>query len=198
MPTPRKGRFLKSFGQYRQMWGFTLLEILVVLMVVGILSAIAAPSWLSFSANQSLNSAQSRAFSALRLAQSNAKRTQLTWQASFRNTDNIAQYSVHKAPILESTDLAYWNNLPWENFDRGVRIVDNNEIEPRTTFTKLSSIPEPDVYRVQFDAKGNPNGIGELGRITFASRISDRRKCVIVSTILGSMRFVENLDCNQS
>jgi prepilin-type N-terminal cleavage/methylation domain-containing protein len=42
--------------------GFTLLEILVVLALVGLLAAIVTPSWVRFSVNQSLNFAQSRAF----------------------------------------------------------------------------------------------------------------------------------------
>ncbi|MCJ8279579.1 MAG: prepilin-type N-terminal cleavage/methylation domain-containing protein, partial [Rivularia sp. ALOHA_DT_140] len=37
--------------------GFTLIEVLVVIAMVGILSAIAAPSWLGFVARQRLNKA---------------------------------------------------------------------------------------------------------------------------------------------
>lgn len=178
--------------------GFTLLEILVVLALVGILSGIVAPSWLAFSINQSLNSAQSRAFSSLRSAQSEAKRTQVEWQASFRNFGDRAQYAVHKTPILSSTNAAYWNNLPWEDFDSALAIVeDTSTSQPRTTFTKLSEIPEPNVYRVQFNSKGVPS-LGELGRITFAPKVGDRRKCVIVSTLLGSIRLAEGSACNQS
>jgi prepilin-type N-terminal cleavage/methylation domain-containing protein len=177
--------------------GFTLIEILVVLAMVGVLTAIAAPGWSGFINTQRLNSAQSRAFSTLRLAQSNAKREQIMWQATFRNTPNAAQYAVHKTPT-SATNEAYWNALPWQNFDEGVRIVENTENEPRTTFTKLTDDPEPDVYRVQFKSQGSPNGLGELGRITFVNRVGDRKKCVIISTILGSMRVAENTNCNQT
>ena len=177
--------------------GFTLLEILVVLAMVGILGAIASPSWLGFSVNQKLNSAQSRAFSALRLAQSNAKRDQLDWQASFRSFGDRAQYAVHKTPILSTSTLEYWNSLPWESFDSGVQIVEDTKSLSHITFTKVLEIPELDIYRVQFNSKGNPNGIGELGKITFAARLGDRRKCVIVSTVLGSMRLAEDSRCNQ-
>ena len=174
--------------------GFTLLEILVVLAMVGILGAIASPSWLGFSSNQKLNSAQSRAFSALRLAQSNAKRDQLVWQVSFRSFSGRAQYAVHKAPILNTTTPEYWNSLHWESFDSGVQIVEDTESSSHITFRKVPEIPELDIYRVRFNSKGNSN---DLGKITFDARLGDRRKCVIVSTVLGSIRLAEGSRCNQ-
>ena len=191
LTTPKKQR-----DRYAKSLGFTLIEVLVVMIIVGILSAIAAPSWLAFVNNQRLNSAQSIAFSNLRLAQSNAKRTQTIWQASFRNTTNVAQYAVHP-DLPEKVTKLDRDRLPWQNFDEGVRIVDKTETEPRTTFALFQVVPleplEP-VYRVQFKPQGSVNG--QLGKITFVTRNGDRKKCVIVSTLLGAMRTAENLRCN--
>ena len=164
--------------------------------MVGVLSAIAAPAWLGFTNNQRINAAQTQALSTLRSAQSNAKRSQTTWQATFRNAPTVSQYAVHVAPTeAEDQDETYWNSLPWQNFDGGVTIVEDTESPPKTTLTKLSAVPNPDVYRIQFKSSGSPNG--QIGRITLKTNSGDLKKCVIVSTLLGSMRMAENSGCNQ-
>ena len=65
-PKKRRDRYSKSLG-------FTLLEVLVVMIMVGILSAIAAPSWLGFVNNQRISTSQNNIFQAIRVAQSDSK-----------------------------------------------------------------------------------------------------------------------------
>lgn len=54
--------------------GFTLIELLAVTVMVGVMAAIAAPSWSAFTNSQRLSAGQTTLFNAIRSAQSDAKK----------------------------------------------------------------------------------------------------------------------------
>lgn len=171
--------------------GFTLLETLIVLLMIGILSTIIAPGWLGLLERQRLNTAQDQVYRAMREAQSNARRTKVSWQASFRVKDGLVQWAVHSADSLP-------NPGQWQNLDSAVQIDVPHTTLPAKSADKTCSDP----CRVQFNDKGNvvlnPSRRERLylSRLTLNSRHGGgTKRCVFVSTILGAMRTTQDNAC---
>lgn len=160
----------RQLSKNSHIYGFTLIEMTVVVLMIGILSASAAPSWLTFVEVRRLNTAQDQVYRSVREAQSNARREKLTWQASFREENNIVQWAVH--PITVTPANATWNNL-----DSHIRL------DAETTLQTSNG-----ARRIEFDYRGNVTH-PPLGRITLSSRNGGKAKrCVFISTILGAIR----------
>ncbi|MEH2351076.1 MAG: type II secretion system protein [Nostoc sp.] len=176
--------------------GFTLPEMLVVVLLIGILSTLGIPNWLAFVETRRLNTAQNQVYLAMRQAQSQATKQKLTWQASFRIQNGIIQWSVHQAEAGQFISDAVKNNGNlWNNLEPNTRIdeEDNSKGKKETTLQKHAS---QQMWRVLFNYHGCPISevgnqctIGGLGQITFYSLNGGKaRRCVYVSTILGAMR----------
>ena len=171
--------------------GFTLVETLIVVVTLGILAAIAAPSWLTFVNTRRLNVAQDEVYRSMRQAQSQAKKQKLTWQVSFRQQNNIVQWAVHQAKTEQFIpETVISNDKLWNNLDSNIRI------DSETTLRKQSV---SGAWRVIFNYQGCPvynvgdecinTSLQALGQITlYIPNSGKTRRCIYVSTILGAMR----------
>jgi type II secretory pathway pseudopilin PulG len=177
--------------------GFTIIELLIIVLMLGIFASIAAPSWLAFINRQRVRTVNDRVLQTLRSAQSEAKRSKRNIIITFDTTVDPPTATIDTIPPAINSMTGLPNPLRTETFNGG------GEIKPRTivlAFNKPDST-NPKTSSLVFDYQGNltpgttpfvvtvapfdtsvPSGLGPN---------SKGKQCVIVETILGGMRTDE-------
>ncbi|MEG4327119.1 GspH/FimT family pseudopilin [Microcoleus sp. herbarium5] len=161
--------------------GFTLLEVLVIALIIGIFSSIAAPSWQGFINRQRVRTVNDRVFQSLRTAQSEAKRTKRDVRVTFYTSSSNPSFDPPRVEIdtnpAEPDPLK--KEIRKETFNSG------GEIKPGTI------ILSPTAPSITFDYQGNL-APGTTPFVVSVSTVNGGAKqCAIVQTIIGGMRTDE-------
>lgn len=151
--------------------GFTLIEMLVVVIMVSVIAAIAAPSWLNFLTRQRLNTARNDLLGVLRSAQEEAQSRQQSKIVTFSSSD----LSVTVRNASASTG--------------GVTtVLGNGEIND--SFDLVASTTLTFGHDGRVDTTTVPYSI----KITHDD--SSAQSCVIVTTLLGGLKPSSNGECD--
>lgn len=170
--------------------GFTLLEVLVIALIIGIFSSIAAPSWQGFINRQRVRTVNDRVLQSLRLAQSEAKRTKREVTVTF------------SAPSVDPPTIAF--NPPLATGGSTQTLNSGGEIKPGQVKLSVDSCPNNNctpATQLTFNYNGvvDPNNLNnpELPFVVTVSTVNGGAKqCAIVETIIGGMRTAEGAQCN--
>jgi prepilin-type N-terminal cleavage/methylation domain-containing protein len=167
--------------------GFSLLEVVATVLVLGILSAVAAPGWLGFINRQRVRTVNDRVFQTLRTAQSEAKRTK---------SDRVITFLPTNPPAATiKTDPAQDPPLQTVTFDAGGEIK-QGQLQPLS----VASCPPDSACTTATSLTFNYNGVVDPNDsnnpklplvVTVSSTGGGTKQCVIVETLLGGMRTAE-------
>ncbi|MEL6359422.1 MAG: prepilin-type N-terminal cleavage/methylation domain-containing protein, partial [Bacteroidota bacterium] len=143
--------------------GFTLLEVLVVVVMVGVLSAIAAPGWLSFMNRQRTNAVRDEMLQIMQSAQVDAQRMNRRYVIGINSTPGLAALTVGSTA---TSGIKY--DLGGEQIRKKIRL---DTTVSSVTFTHNGEI-DANIADVPF-------------AVSVISEGSDTPRCVVVTTLLG-------------
>jgi prepilin-type N-terminal cleavage/methylation domain-containing protein len=152
--------------------GFTLFEILIVLVIIGIITAIAAPSFLGALNARKVNEATLQTRGALQEAQRQAIRKSRNCSVRI-----VTDTSTQPAAIVPNSDQ-----------DRECLLTGDRLLKGITIRSKPTTPANP--WVITFDFKGRINTPSSGGTILFALPNSPKPlKCLVVSRGLGLLRI---------
>jgi prepilin-type N-terminal cleavage/methylation domain-containing protein len=159
----------KNILKIKTVAGFTLLEMMIILVIIGLLSAIVAPSWIGFHATRQLSVAQDQIQGSIKHGQHMAKLKRMPQRFVIEQYGDSVRWGIATDPNVP---------IAWTEFK-------NISIDTtQTTFRKDRTRDKR--WFMVLDDDGTVTG--QLGRVTLISSAVKEQRCVIMSTLLGETR----------
>jgi prepilin-type N-terminal cleavage/methylation domain-containing protein len=197
--------------------GFTLIEVLVVVLIIGVIATLAAPGWLSFTNQRRVTAANDVVFKALQEAQSKAKKEKLSYSVSLKNelgkVPELAIYQTVKPDgTSNSPSASVWRSLGKDLSlkPRQVILGTNITAENQGGTNQVSYQPQT-TAKITFDYMGtldkttttNPTVpliiavAAPVENANSASPLESSRRCVKITTLLGAIQPGKQKECEK-
>jgi prepilin-type N-terminal cleavage/methylation domain-containing protein len=194
--------------------GFTLLEVLVVVILIGIIFAIAAPGWDAFLSRQRVTAAREQVLQAIRQTQSVARTTRTPQVLVFdQNPGGMPRVGTRSlagitALPLDSTTINNWKSLgsSGEISTQQAQLIALRSNSPlinnryyQLVFDSTGAIAQPSTVSLVTADQFNPVPNSTNGYAVTVSRAgaggTGTYRCVIINTLLGATILNEGQKC---
>jgi prepilin-type N-terminal cleavage/methylation domain-containing protein len=171
--------------------GFSLIELMVVILMAGVLAAIAAPSWQTFTTRQRIKSVNTQILQAIKTTQAEAKRNQSDYVLGFDLTKDPPKYSIYKKGTLPADQKPQSLSLDGAIKENMLKIYSQADGTPKDT---IPFKPDGTVDKDEIKIKDTGKNTDGFSVVVYPKGSPNSRNCIIVQTILGATRTAEGTD----
>jgi prepilin-type N-terminal cleavage/methylation domain-containing protein len=151
--------------------GFTLIEILITILIIGIIASIATPSFMTWANNKKVQQVATDIEGALKEAQSTATRKSIPCDATVNST-NITAVMVPIVPVTPAVNCLPSGTRQIQGDNSNLAIAGTGGASTTVSFTALGSVTNTQafvIYRTDVTAAGT-------------------KRCVVISSGIGTIR----------
>lgn len=193
-------RLRPNYSTRRSTSGFTLIEVLVVVIIIGILFAIAAPGWEAILSRQRVSSVREQVGQLLRQTQIEARNSRSPRAIVFDNNSDVPRY----ATVAYRSDLALDTLTNWQEFGNG-------GLQPRTVRLSTNRTTGSLANAIVFDSNGavaQPPNVVSIAQVTQTTpfivtvekaatpAIVGTKRCIVIRQLLGAPQLADGARCN--